>query len=59
MIGVCSIEDELALRDGAVVVRKTSILCTTYDHRIINGIEASRFQADMKAILEHPTDLLL
>lgn len=59
IIGVCSIEDELALRDGAVVVRKTSILCTTYDHRIINGIEASRFQADMKAILEHPTDLLL
>lgn len=59
IIGVCSIEDELTLADGQISVRKKTILCTTYDHRIINGAEASRFQADLKALLERPTDILL
>nr|WP_325185876.1 dihydrolipoamide acetyltransferase family protein [uncultured Oscillibacter sp.] len=59
IIGVCSIEDELTLADGQISVRKKTILCTTYDHRIINGAEASGFQADLKALLERPTDILL
>lgn len=59
IIGVCAIEDELALVDGQVSVRKKMILCTTYDHRIINGVEASLFQADLKARLESPVDILI
>lgn len=58
IIGVGGVEDELALVDGQVVVRKKMILSTTYDHRIINGMEASRFQADIKALLENPADII-
>ena len=59
IIGACAIEDELALVDGQVSVRKKMILCTTYDHRIINGAEASAFQADLKSRLENPVDILI
>ena len=59
IIGVCAIEDELALLEGQVTVRKKMILCMTYDHRIINGAEASQFQSDLKARLENPLDILL
>lgn len=59
IIGVCAVEDELTLVEGQVAVRKKMILCTTYDHRIINGAEASLFQADLKAQLENPIDILL
>ena len=59
IIGVCDIEDELALVNGAVVVRKKTILCTTYDHRIVNGVEASKFQADLKALLENPVQIII
>ena len=58
IIGVCDIEDELALNAGQLEIRKKTILCTTYDHRIINGVEASRFQADLKKLLEQPETLL-
>lgn len=59
IIGVCSIEDELALENGQVTVRKKTILCTTYDHRVINGVEASKFQADLKAFLENPVQIIV
>ncbi len=59
ILGVCSIEDELALVNGEVVVKKVSLLATTFDHRILNGTEAAKFQADLKALLENPLDILV
>ena len=59
ILGVCSIEDELALVNGEVTVRKVSLLATTFDHRILNGTETAKFQADLKALLENPLDILV
>ena len=59
IVGVCSVEDELALTEGAVTVRKKMMICVTYDHRIINGMESSLFQSEVKRLLEHPVELLL
>ena len=59
ILGVCAIEDELALVNGEVTVKKVSLLATTFDHRILNGTEAAKFQADLKALLENPLDILL
>ncbi len=58
ILGICSTEDELALVDGAVVVRKKMMVCLTFDHRIINGTEASKFQAELKRILETPEEII-
>ena len=59
ILGVCAIEDELVLVNGEVTVRKVSMLATTFDHRILNGTEAAKFQADLKALLENPLDILV
>ena len=59
IVGVCGTEDELALVNGEVVVKKVSMLATTFDHRILNGTEAAKFQADLKALLENPLDILV
>lgn len=59
ILGVCSIEDELALVNGEVTVKKVSMLATTFDHRILNGTETAKFQADLKALLENPLDILV
>lgn len=59
ILGVCSIFDELALRDGAVTVRKIMRTSMTYDHRIIDGATAAIFQKELKRLLEKPIELLI
>lgn len=59
IVGVCGVEDELALIDGSVAVRKKMIICVTYDHRILNGTEVAEFEAYLKNLLEHPVKIIL
>ena len=59
IVGVCGIEDELALIDGNVAVRKKMMLCVTYDHRILNGTEVCEFESYLKYLLEHPVKIIL
>ena len=59
IIGVCGVEDELALVDGAVCVRKKMMICVTYDHRILNGTEVAGFEAYLRDLLEHPVKIIL
>jgi pyruvate dehydrogenase E2 component (dihydrolipoamide acetyltransferase) len=59
ILGICSIEDELALENGKVSVRKVTRLCLTYDHRLLDGATAAAFQLAVKALLENPMDILL
>ena len=59
IVGVCGIEDELALVDGNVTVRKKMMICVTYDHRILNGTEVCEFEAYLKDLIEHPVKIIL
>ena len=59
IVGVCGVEDELALVNGAVAVRKKMMICVTYDHRILNGTEVAEFEAYLKNLLEHPVKIIL
>ncbi len=59
IVGVCGTEDELALIDGQVVVRKKMMVCVTYDHRILNGTEVCVFESRLKQLLENPVEILL
>ncbi len=45
--------------DGAVVARKVCTLAVSFDHRIVDGEQGSRFLADVGAILEDPATALL
>ncbi|MGL4207811.1 MAG: dihydrolipoamide acetyltransferase family protein [Candidatus Adiutrix sp.] len=59
ILGICSIEDELALADEKVIVRKIMRISMTYDHRIMDGVVAAKFQLAIKALLEKPLDIIL
>lgn len=59
IIGVCEVEDELALDNkGGVCVRKKMIISVTYDHRILNGAEAAQFALRIRDLMEHPYKIL-
>ena len=59
IVGVCSVEDELLLVDGQVEVHQKMMICVTYDHRIINGLESNRFQNVIRDLLQNPIEILL
>jgi pyruvate dehydrogenase E2 component (dihydrolipoamide acetyltransferase) len=59
IIGVNTIRDRAMVVDGAVAVRKMMYLSPSFDHRIIDGAVGARFVAALKALLEHPEQLLL
>jgi pyruvate dehydrogenase E2 component (dihydrolipoamide acetyltransferase) len=49
----------LALRDGKAVARRMLPLSLSYDHRLIDGAEATRFLNDVIDFLQNPGKLLL
>ena len=59
ILGIGSIHEELALIDGEVSQRKYLMLCLTYDHRIIDGAQATVFQSRIRALLENPVEILI
>lgn len=60
ILGVCATEDVLALtEEGEITTKKVMILSLTFDHRLIDGATAAKFQQTLKAILENPIDILL
>jgi 2-oxoisovalerate dehydrogenase E2 component (dihydrolipoyl transacylase) len=40
--------------DGQVAVRKVCHLAMSFDHRVVDGQQASRFLADVGALLSDP-----
>lgn len=59
ILGVCCVEEELCLKDGQVAVRQVMRTCLTYDHRLLDGADAAKFQLEVKRLLEHPAALML
>jgi pyruvate/2-oxoglutarate dehydrogenase complex dihydrolipoamide acyltransferase (E2) component len=48
-----------AVRDGVIVIRDLMNLSISVDHRVVDGNEAAKFMAEMKASLETPALLFL
>ncbi len=59
ILGVCSVEDELALVSGEVVVKKVMMISLTFDHRIMDGSGAVKFQQCIKHFLENPLEVII
>src|SRR5262249_21242249 len=58
ILGVGSVRESLALRDGAVVERRLTTLRLSGDHRILYGVDAARFLSAVRELLEQPLRLL-
>jgi pyruvate/2-oxoglutarate dehydrogenase complex dihydrolipoamide acyltransferase (E2) component len=59
ILGVHRAIDRPVVRDGQIVVRKMMNLSITFDHRILDGMEAAKFALDVVKLLEHPMVLAL
>ncbi len=58
ILGVCDIVDTPVVRNGEVVVRPMMNLSLTADHRVIDGVMASKFLQRVAELLENPYLLL-
>jgi pyruvate dehydrogenase E2 component (dihydrolipoamide acetyltransferase) len=59
ILGVARARERPVVRDGQVVPRLILPLSLAFDHRVIDGMEAARFSADLVRLLEDPERLLL
>jgi len=59
IIGPNKIRDKLVLEDGLVVKRKVMNLSSSFDHRVIDGVDAAEFVQAIRAQLEHPSTLFI
>lgn len=57
ILGICAIQEQLALVDGQVAVRKRMNLCLTHDHRVVDGALGAQFLLRIKELLATPETL--
>ncbi|MFQ5729882.1 MAG: 2-oxo acid dehydrogenase subunit E2, partial [Waddliaceae bacterium] len=54
ILGTGRIADRPWIKDGEITIRKVLPLSLTFDHRVVDGVEASRFLERVKEYLEDP-----
>ena len=59
VVGVNRIVERPAFRNGAVVARKLMNLSSSFDHRVVDGMDAARFIQAVRALLEQPALLFV
>lgn len=59
ILGMHKIEERPIALNGQVVIRPMMYVALSYDHRVIDGKESVSFLARVKALLEHPEQLLI
>jgi len=59
ILGLHKIEDRPVAIKGQVVIRPMMYLALSYDHRIVDGLEAVQFLVKVKEFIEDPGFLLL
>ena len=59
IVGVNRIVERPALRGGLVVPRLAMNLSSSFDHRVIDGVDAARFVQAIRACLEQPATLFV
>lgn len=60
ILGVCAITPELAYDDiGDIYEKQTMRISLTFDHRLIDGATAAKFELAVKELLEDPMSIIL
>jgi 2-oxoisovalerate dehydrogenase E2 component (dihydrolipoyl transacylase) len=59
IVGVNRIVERPAWRAGAVVPRLSMNLSSSFDHRVVDGIDAARFVQALRGLLETPATLFI
>jgi 2-oxoisovalerate dehydrogenase E2 component (dihydrolipoyl transacylase) len=59
IVGVNRIVERPVIRNGAVVARQLMNLSSSFDHRVIDGMDAARFIQAVRSLLESPAMLFV
>ena len=59
IVGVNRIVERPMVRDGAVVIRKMMNLSSSFDHRVVDGMDAAQFIQAIRGLLECPAMLFV
>jgi 2-oxoisovalerate dehydrogenase E2 component (dihydrolipoyl transacylase) len=59
IIGVNRMVERPVIRGGAVVARQMMNLSSSFDHRVVDGMDAARFVQAIRALLENPAMLFV
>lgn len=60
ILGVCAVQDELDMDDeGKIFKKQVMRISFTFDHRLIDGAVAAKFELAIKELLEDPMRILL
>lgn len=60
ILGVCAVQDELDMDDeGNIFKKQVMRISFTFDHRLIDGAVAAKFELAIKELLEDPMRILL
>jgi 2-oxoisovalerate dehydrogenase E2 component (dihydrolipoyl transacylase) len=59
IVGVNRMVERPMIRNGAVVARKMMNLSSSFDHRVVDGMDAAEFIQSVRALLEHPALLFV
>jgi 2-oxoglutarate dehydrogenase E2 component (dihydrolipoamide succinyltransferase) len=59
ILGLHAIQDRPVARDGQVVIRPMMYVALSYDHRIVDGLEAVQFLVKVKELIEDPGQMLI
>ncbi len=59
ILGLHKIEERPVAVKGQIVIRPMMYVALSYDHRIVDGLEAVQFLAQIKRLIEEPETLLL
>ncbi|MDW5445159.1 dihydrolipoamide acetyltransferase family protein [Polaromonas sp. SM01] len=59
IVGINRIVERPVLRSGAVVARQMMNLSSSFDHRVVDGIDAARFVQAVRGYLECPATLFV
>ncbi|MCP1640613.1 2-oxoisovalerate dehydrogenase E2 component (dihydrolipoyl transacylase) [Pseudomonas citronellolis] len=59
IVGVNRMVERPMVVNGQIVVRKMMNLSSSFDHRVVDGMDAAAFIQAVRALLEHPATLFL
>ncbi|PAT37984.1 dihydrolipoamide acetyltransferase family protein [Vandammella animalimorsus] len=59
IVGVNRLVEKPVVLGGQIVIRKTMNLSSSFDHRVVDGMDAARFIQAIRALLETPAQLFI
>ncbi|QKE62595.1 2-oxo acid dehydrogenase subunit E2 [Aquipseudomonas campi] len=59
IVGVNRMVERPVVLNGQIVVRKMMNLSSSFDHRVVDGMDAAAFIQSVRGLLEHPASLFL